>query len=359
MKKIFAIAAIALGALSVYAGGNRQYVNALDLNIVNRAQPIDSGFDRLGTDRYPDLSDRVKKYCKHTTGLAVAFRTNSREIDAKWKTQLAAGGFNINPMQWGGLALYIKRDGKWQYAGAGRPTMKTKHHDNMVGNLDGTTHDCLLYLPMWTGVDSLTIGVDSAAVVTPLPNPFTKRVVVMGSSITHGASASRPGIDFVARLQRLTDWEMPNLGYSGSCKMEPALAQVIADTKADAFVFDPFSNPSPEEITSRFKPFVDTIRAAHPTTPLIFIQTLVRETGNFNPGQRDFEARKRQAARDAFQSLVNAGYKDIYLIDPGMPLDPGHDDTADGIHPTDAGFEKITNHLLPRLREILAPYGIM
>ena len=70
--------------------------------------------------------------------------------------------------------------------------------------------------------------------------------------------------------------------------MEQFFAHVAAACEADAFLFDSFSNPSAQQIEERLEPFVATIRAAHPTTPLIFLQTEVRESRNFNDKIRKF-----------------------------------------------------------------------
>lgn len=344
-------------ALCAGAAGMR-YVDALDLTVVNRAQPQDTAFERLGASRYPELPAQVAEFCGHSTGLAVAFRTDTRTLKAKWHTATGPVGNNRTPISYCGLDMYIMRDSVWTFAGVARPSFTTAHEATIVADMDGSMHDCLVYLPLWVAIDSLEFGIDEGAVIEPLPNPFGQRVVVLGSSITHGASASRPGITYTARIQRATGWEIPNLGFSGLCKLDPFYARILADTEADAFVFDAFSNPSAEQIDSRLKEFVDIIRAAHPDTPLIFIQTEVRESGNFDMKKRDFEDRKREAAAAGMKRLFDAGYRDIYFIDPGMPLSPDHDDTIDGVHPTDAGFERIVNHLLPRIRLILEKYGI-
>lgn len=357
MKRSLTFLSVIMLFLGLSAADMR-FVDALGLTVVNRAQPQDTGFARLGADRYPGLPAKVAEYSGHSTGLAVAFRTDSRNVTARWRTATAPAGANRTPLAYCGLDMYILRDGVWTFAGAAQPKFSTDHANTLVADMDGTMHDCLVYLPLWVALDSLEIGVDEGSVIEPLPNPFSHRVVVLGSSITHGASASRPGLTYTSRIQRATGWEMPNLGYSGLCKLEPFYARILADTEADAFVFDGFSNPSAEQIDSRLKEFVDIIRAAHPYTPLVFLQTEVRESGNFDLKKRAFEQRKREAAARGMQSLFDAGYRDIYFIDPGMPLDPGHDDTVDGVHPTDAGFEKIVDHLLPRLRIILGRYGI-
>ena len=53
-------------------------------------------------------------------------------------------------------------------------------------------------------------------------------VVVYGTSITQGANASRPGMAYTNILSRRLNVEFVNLGFSGSGRGEPEVAEVIA-----------------------------------------------------------------------------------------------------------------------------------
>lgn len=255
-----------------------------------------------------------------------------------------------------GLDLYIERGGQWVYAGFGWP--KGDNHDSaLVEYMDQGEKTCLLYLPLWDEVLSLELGVDGDSRIEAVPNPFRHRIVVLGSSITHGASAGRPGMTWTARLAREMGLDFLNLGYSGQCKLQPEFARMLAEMEADAFVFDAFSNPSAREIGERLDSFVATVRKAHPSTPLIFIQTEVRETGNFNLRARKFESDKRAAAEAGIRRLMKDD-RNIYFIDsPGM-IGTDHLGTVDGSHPSDQGFMHMTRHLEPQLRKIFRKYGI-
>lgn len=134
--------------------------------------------------------------------------------------------------------------------------------------------------------------------------------------------------------------------------MEQFFAHVAAACEADAFLFDSFSNPSAQQIEERLEPFVATIRAAHPTTPLIFLQTEVRESRNFNDKIRKFEDDKRAASEAGMQRLLKQD-KNIYFLNPGMPLGDDHDATVDGVHPSDLGHGRILEVIRPQIVKIL------
>ena len=203
----------------------------------------------------------------------------------------------------------------------------------------------------------LEIGVDEKSVIAPMENPFRHKIVVHGSSITHGIAAGRAGMAYSSRLGRDTGLYCINLGFSGQCTMQPEFASYLSRVEADAFVFDCFSNPSAEVINERFDAFVDTIRRTHPTTPLIFLQTIRRETRNFSTRIEKFEREKQAAAEAQVRDRMKTD-KNIYFVDPGDLLGSDHIATADGTHPTDLGFTYMLDRIEPQIRKILGKYGI-
>lgn len=355
LRSLLLLSLLLMPAAAVLAQTAPRYVDASSLTLIGKTMPTPKLFQRVDTTRY-DLWQPVKNYSVFSTGLAVVFRTDSRNIRARWKTGGYGLGHNMTAIARKGLDLYIERDGAWVYAGFGWP--KGDDHDSpLVEHMDEGEKLCLLYLPLWDEVLSLELGVDDGSRIEAAPNPFRHRIVVLGSSVTHGASAGRPGMTWTARLARETGLDFLNLGYSGHCKLQPEFARMLAETEADAFVFDAFSNPSAREIDERLDAFVATIRRAHPSVPLIFIQTEVRETGNFNLRARRFEEEKRAAAEAGVKRLMRTD-KNIYFIDSKGMLGTDHLGTVDGSHPSDQGFMYMTRHLEPQLRKIFRKYGI-
>src|SRR5437660_1058190 len=65
-----------------------------------------------------------------------------------------------------------------------------------------------------------------------------KPVVFYGTSITQGGCASRPGMSYQAIVGRQLNLDFVNLGFSGNGKGEPAVADMVAEIDASAFVVD-------------------------------------------------------------------------------------------------------------------------
>ena len=294
----------------------------------------------------------VKKRFTNSAGLAISFTTNSPVIKAKWTVPDNPQSANLTRIAQKGLDLYIKRDGKWQFAGVGIPDGVTTERV-LVDNMDTEEKECLLYLPLYDELKSLEIGVPADSYIRKGQKPFKEKIVVYGSSILQGASASRPGMAYPARLSRSSGYNFINLGLSGSGKMEKEVAEMLADIDADAFILDCIPNPSPTEITERTVAFVTTLRQKHPDTPIIVIQTVVREIGNFNLKFRERVRLQNEAIAAQMEVLRKKGVKNLYFIKEDHFLGTDHEGTVDGTHPNDLGFDRMLKKYKPAIGKIL------
>lgn len=57
----------------------------------------------------------------------------------------------------------------------------------LIENMDGTMHECMMYMPMYSEVISCKIGIDDDAVIEPLKSDFRHRIAIYGSSFTPGS----------------------------------------------------------------------------------------------------------------------------------------------------------------------------
>ena len=338
------------------------YHDAADLTVIGKAIPTTKAFTRIDTSAYRFNDKVIDDYACHSTGLAVLFATDSPFIKAKWQTSPANASENMTAIAQKGLDLYIRQDGEWVFAGVGRPNMAegpeyAEHSGTIVKEMAPGRKECLLYLPLYDRLDSLFIGVEEGSYVESVENPFRYRIVVKGSSVTHGLAASRPGMSYAARFGRNNGFYCFNLGFSGKSKLQKEYAEYLADVEADAFIFDAFSNPSAELIHENFDQFVDIIRAAHPDKPLIFMQTERRESRNFDTWREDFEAKKQAAAEEEIRERMKTD-KHIYFLTSEDFLGHDHIATSDGSHPTDLGFTRMLDSIEPKILKILRKYGI-
>lgn len=359
MKKL--LFAMAMTAVAVSASAQKapapEFTSGHDLTLINKLLDAPRRYARVDTLVYNGFNDHQRKnLVQHPAGLALAFETNSDAVWANIVFQKRGTAWNGPAMSVSGVDLYIKADdGTWRYAGNNTPHENESETFQLVANMAPGNKECLLYLPTYSVVDSINIGVTPGCYVRPIENPFRHRVVFHGSSYTHGSSVSRPGMSYVMQFERATGLHTPVLGVSGNSKLQQSWARVLADTPADAFVLDAFSNPSAKEIDQRLEPFVKTIREKHPTTPIIFMQTIYREHRNFDTRYDATEQAKMDAAKKGVAKLMESD-PNIYWIEPNAG--DNHETTCDGTHPSDLGYYMWMQSIKDPIVEILAKYNI-
>ncbi|WP_256010418.1 SGNH/GDSL hydrolase family protein [Desertivirga xinjiangensis] len=356
MNSFLLSAILAITSLSLTEGATAQkklfYTKASELGRVGQILPTANLFHRIDTATYPNLPAVVKTLLTQSAGKAFVFTTNSNTIGAKWCVSPRKQSDNLTAINQKGLDLYIKRQGEWVWAGVGRPKANCTEQ-TIVGDMDNSDKECLLYLPLYDETISLEIGVETGSTIAASASPFKKRVLIYGSSIAQGASASRPGLAYPAMLSRRTGLNFLNLGLSGNAKMHREVADMIVDIPADAYILDCVPNSSPDEIKERTAYLVNSIRKKYPKAPIIMIQSLVREQGNWNNATRERVAAQNQSFQREFDALISKGVKDLYFIKESNFLGTDHEGTVDGTHPNDIGFERFVNVIEPQIEKIL------
>lgn len=117
-------------------------------------------------------------------------------------------------------------------------------------------------------------------------------------------------------------------------------------------------NPSPEEITERTQYLVNTIRKYHQGTPIIMIETYMRENGYSDQAVHDRCTRQGEAFVKQYELLKKQGIKDLYLIRDNHAIGTDHEGSVDGTHPNDLGFDRMVEQYQPQIMRILKKYGI-
>ena len=357
MRRLLAITALLCAFVMSASAQELKWVNAVDLGIHGYTKKTDkSPYYRFDHTPYEWNNKTIVSHAKKCTGLYVAFKTNSTQISATWENTPSRMGDNMTGIVQKGLDLYIKENGEWRFAGVGRVSTtpeKSKRTKSIVKNMVEGDKEFLLYLPIWCEMLSLEIGVDSNATIEGLPSPFRHKVIVHGSSITHGASASRPGLTYSALLSRNLGIDFVNFGFSGECKMQPQFLEFLKTCECDAFLFDAFSNPNAKEIGERLTNFVEELVKAHPGKPLIFLQSPILET--YNTAKYERLSTRVELSRKMMKELSKK-HKDVYYLE--VENSTGKNGLIDGSHPTDLGFHRFVEAYQPKIAKILKKYGI-
>lgn len=208
-----------------------------------------------------------------------------------------------------------------------------------------------LNFPYAAKFTSFQLGLDDDAVLLPGEAYVNEKPVVFyGSSITHGAWASRPGLTYEAMISQKYNLNYTNLGFSGAARGEPEIARYIAGLDMCAFVCDYDYNASGcEMLEDTHLSFYRIVREKHPDIPYIIIT------------KPDFFADSEESGRRAeviartYEYAVRSGDKNVRLIE-GKHLFDGefyHNCCKDGVHPNDIGFYRMQQVIGPVLAETL------
>ncbi len=296
---------------------------------------------------------------RHSAGLLVRFVTGAPAIHARWAVTSGSLAMPHMPATGvSGLDLYVRAPGReWRWLATAMPGAMT-NSQALVAGLPPGEREYLLYLPLYNGLQSAELGVLAPASLRPA-DPWgpgvRKPVVFYGTSIVQGGCASRPGMAHPAILGRRFNWPTINLGFSGNGRMEPELADLLAELDPAVYVLDCLPNMSAAEVAGRVEPFVRRLKAARPQTPVVLVEDRTFPAAFLLPGPRQDQRERRAALARAFANLRKAGVSRLYYVRGGSLLGTDGEATVDGSHPTDLGFLRQAEALARILKPLLKP----
>ena len=305
-------------------------------------QDTKATYDRLPARAEGKVRAPVWGLSQSSAGMHVRFITDAARMHARWavtSTNLAMVHMPSTGVS--GLDLCVKTEkGEWRWLAVGRPDKQTNSM-GLVINLPPGQREYLLYLPLYNGTHYVEVGVpQSASIVKAGPwGPGTRKPVLFyGTSIQQGACASRPGMVHSAILGRRFQFPHINLGFSGNGKMEPELADLLAELDPSVYVLDCLPNMGAPEVTERVEPFVRKLRAAHPHTPIVLVEDRSYADSFLNTTKREHNEASRAALKRAYDNLRKSGVKDLHYLKGADLLGDDGEATVDGSHPNDLGF---------------------
>ncbi len=312
-------------------------------------------FDRLPARAEQTVRKAVWGLSRHSAGMLVRFRTDAPEIWADYavtNSRLAMAHMPATGVS--GLDLYAEDDeGNWRWLSVVQPktqAMNTK----IISGLPPGERNFMVYLPLYNGTEHLKIGVPTGATFTPIAPRTDKPLVFYGTSITHGACASRPGMPHPAILGRRLNKPVINLGFSGNGRMEAEVGAFLVELDPAVYIIDCLPNMQGPEVAERTGPLVHQLREARPETPILLVEDRTYANTPFLPSRQRRHDASRAALRAAYDALIAEGVQKLSYLPGDLLLGSDRDDTTDGSHPNDLGFYRQANAFEPVLREILS-----
>ena len=311
-------------------------------------------FDRLPSSAEGKVTDAVWNLSRDSAGMMARFKTSSSAISVHYKVRKSQLGMPHMPATGvSGIDLYARdNDGKWKWVQVTKPATQEVQTEIIQG-LEPGVREYAAYLPLYNGIEFLKIGVEKGASFEGLA-PRGKPIVFYGTSITHGACASRPGMVHTNILGRKLDMPIVNLGFSGNGRMDQAVGEFLVQLDAAVFVIDCLPNMQPADVTAKCEPLVKQLRAAKPNTPIVLVEDRRFTNDWFTPKKRQFHTDNHAALRKAYDSLVAQGIEKLFYIHGDSLYGDDTEGATDASHANDLGFMRQADVFEPVLRKALS-----
>lgn len=124
----------------------------------------ESPYDRLPISYKERVRKPIWDLSKSSSGLSIRFVTNTSMLKVKWHV---LNNFEMNHMPDTGIKgidLYYKQDEKWQYINTGRP-QGLKNEYTLVENMKPELREFKIFLPLYDGIRSIELGIDSSSFI--------------------------------------------------------------------------------------------------------------------------------------------------------------------------------------------------
>ncbi len=315
---------------------------------------MESFYDRLPKKAKGKVRDAVWNLSRNSSGMLTRFRSNATKLRVRYRLTSERIAMPHMPATGvSGVDLYaLDEERKWRWVSVSRPGARDVNVE-ITNGLDPFEKTFMAYLPLYNGVEKLEIGLPPGATFAPVAPRTAKPIIFYGTSITHGACASRPGMCHPAILGRWLNRPVLNLGFSGNGRLEAEVGKLLAEIDPAVYVIDCLPNVTGDIVAQRTEPLVAILRKARPETPIVLVEDRTYDYAWIKAGARDRHRQSRAALKAAYLRLVAAGDTNLHYLEGANLLGHDGDGTTDGSHPNDLGFYRQARAFLPVLRDVL------
>ncbi|MDO6437441.1 SGNH/GDSL hydrolase family protein [Cyclobacterium sp. 1_MG-2023] len=334
------------------------YHNATDFKIIGKVLKTPT-YSRLPVQAEKEVRPAVWSLSKNSAGLAIRFSSNSSIIKIRWTLKKNRVKGNMTPIASNGLDLYAYTKDRWQFVGVAIPGKEVVNEATVIADMTKENREYLLNLPLYEGVEKLEIGIEENATIS-MPRQAIidqeRPVIFYGTSITQGASASRPGLTYAALLERKTNKEVINLGFSGNGRFEKEVAQFIMPSNPSVIILDCTPNSAPDTILTNLPETLAYIQSVNDSVPIILVESIVRDYAYFKENNPSTFGTLSyiQAQNDALKKVyLNNKNKNLFYVSNNDLIGQDNEATVDGTHFNDLGNYRMYQFLLPIIEKLL------
>ena len=303
-------------------------------------------------DRFPAAAEKtvrtaVWNLSRNSAGQYINFKTNANQIVVRYVVKGAQSMPHMPATGVAGVDLYaLDNKGQWRWARGGwkfGDTIEYRFEHLVLSQPEETFR---LYLPLYTSVQSLKIGVIEGTTFQFLPVSNEKPIVAYGTSILHGACASRPGLAWTNILGRKLNAKIINLGFSGNGQLEQPVIDLINGIDARLYILDCMPNLTlrdqfpADEIERRIRKSVSDLQGSHPGIPIVLAEHCCGLDGiNMDSLMTSRYKAASEIVAEVYMKMKREGIRNIHLLS-AKAIGFDVESTVDGTHPNDIGMMK-------------------
>ncbi len=353
MKHFLLTVLLLASALTAMADDSEwKYTDARNFLVLGKLTPDTAEpFSRFPACMEEGMREKLWQLGRCSSGVFIRFNSDAGEFMARWTTIGRLDGDNMTYILKAGMALYVRDKGEWVFVGSFRPGRfnpdQLKEFKISCTKLKGHDREYMLYLGAYDGFLKVELGIPEGCHIG-MPRINSPRaeypVIVYGTSVTQGASASHAGMVGTNIMSRRLDRVVMNLGFSNNGRLDLEVARFMASYPSPgAYVLHHVGNCTPELIYENQEAFYRILREAHPDTPIIFVGMCLPPRVRFDHKGAENILARREAMIKVFKKLKKEGEKNIYYVSEDK-LDL-IDKTVEGTHWTDKAFEQWAERL--------------
>ena len=106
-------------------------------------------------------------------------------------------------------------------------------------------------------------------------------------------------------------------------------------------------------MTERTEPLVRTLRASHPTAPIVLVENIVYQYSHLVESSRQRQEASNRALRTSYERMLASSVRGLHYVRGDDLLGSDGEATVDGVHATDLGFLRLAEAIRPALAEAL------
>ena len=307
---------------------------------------------RLYADKKDIYSDQNRFLAACTAGGCVRFATDAEKISIRIKLRFAIVGMHhFCDRGVFGIDAYVGSGTDRKYIGFPMQTFADSPELNIGSvNLPAGENEVQINMPLYSGVESLEIGIPEGASLSAPSKRRNKAVAFYGSSITQGGCVSRPASAYTHIVCRRLDADCYNYGFSGSAMGEIPVAEHIASRELSCFVMDyDYNSPSLEHLKATHEPFFKRIREIQPNLPIVIV------THPYFAEPTEIDKKRIEIVRETYENAVASGDKNVYFVDSSEFFSEEMRDlyAVDFLHPNDLGHFSMAEAIYPVVKNAI------